>query len=494
PPRLGRGIEGSTRDDRVDQPPGLRVLDEDADALAQRIDRRRVRIGELHAATELERAARGVAALAELQRRPDERGGFGVVARIARVADPVGVAVGLIRVGDGLAVVDGIADAVVVLIARRHVRGARGRRAGAGLLGVTLAGRRTADERARLEPVRRALTHRPVAGLRDVAVAGRRAALEARRQDIVGRAEISLAVARLGHVARAHRRPADGGALRVGRAVVADPVAALGEIALAARQPADGGALRVRRAGGVGTGAPLGEVAVAGSRAALHRGRLEGVLGASGARPGAALRDVAVAGGGPALDAARLEAIGRAEGARPGAALGDVAVAGRRAAFGARREQDVGRAVVMHSVAGLGDVAGPGRGPADLRALRVGRAIGTRPGAELRCVAVAGGGAADDVRAVLIHGVDAGSRAVTDVLRAGIRVVRARARCSLRRTDTLGVLAGVEAGAGIQVVAGGAVGECRSGAPAPAAHAVLGAVVRVAARGLVRERRAGADA
>ena len=181
PPRLGRGIEGSTRDDRVDQPPGLRVLDEDADALAQRIDRRRVRIGELHAATELERAARGAAALAELQRRPDERGGFAVVARIARVADPVGVAVGLIRVGDGRAVVDGIADAVVVLIARRHVRGARGRRAGAGLLGVTLAGRRTADERARLEPVRRALTHRPVAGLRDVAVAGRRAALEARR-------------------------------------------------------------------------------------------------------------------------------------------------------------------------------------------------------------------------------------------------------------------------------------------------------------------------
>src|SRR5205823_3940354 len=73
PPRPGRGIEGSTRDDRVDQPPGLRVLDEDADALAQRIDRRRVRIGELHAATELERAARGAAALAELQRRPDER-------------------------------------------------------------------------------------------------------------------------------------------------------------------------------------------------------------------------------------------------------------------------------------------------------------------------------------------------------------------------------------------------------------------------------------
>src|SRR5207249_1256542 len=242
-----------------------------------------------------------------------------------------------------------------------------------------------------------------------------------------------------------------------------------------------------------GTGAPLGEVAVAGSRAALHRGRLEGVLGASGARPGAALRDVAVAGGGPALDA-RLEGIGRAEGARPGAALGDVAVAGRRPALDARREDGVCRAVVIHSVAGLGDVAGPGRGPADLRALRVGRAIGTRPGAELRCVAVAGGGAADDVRAVLIHGVDAGSRAVTDVLRAGIRVVRARARCSLRRTDTLGVLAGVEAGAGIQVVAGGAVGECRSGAPAPAAHAVLGAVVRVAARGLVRERRAGADA
>src|SRR5439155_1754858 len=353
PPRLGRGIEGSTRDDRVDQPPGLRVLDEDADALAQRIDRRRVRIGELHAATELERAARGVAALAELQRRPDERGGFGVVARSARVADPVGVAGGLVRVW---------------------------------------------------------------------------------------------------------------GARRVRRAVVADPVAALGEIALAARQPADGGALRVRRAGGVGARAPLGEVAVAGSRAALHRGRLEGVLGASGARPGAALRDVAVAGGGPALDAARLEAIGRAEGARPGAALGDVAVAGRRSAFGARREQDVGRARVVDAVTGLCDGA------------------------------VARGGAADDVRAVLIHGVDAGSRAVTDVLRAGIRVVRARARCSLRRTDTLGVLAGVEAGAGIQVVAGGAVGECRSGAPAPAAHAVLGAVVRVAARGLVRERRAGADA
>src|SRR5205823_2262256 len=386
PPRLGRGIEGSTRDDRVDQPPGLRVLDEDADALAQRIDRRRVRIGELHAATELERAARGVAALAELQRRPDERGGFGVVARIARVADPVGVAVGLIRVGDGLAVVDGIADAVVVLIARRHVRGARGRRAGAGLLGVTLAGRRTADERARLEPVRRALTHRPVAGLRDVAVAGRRAALEARRQDIVGRAEISLAVARLGHVARAHRRPADGGALRVRRAVVADPVAALGEIALAARQPADGGALRVRRAGGVGARAPLGEVAVAGSRAALHRGRLEGVLGASGARPGAALRDVAVAGGGPALDA-RLEGIGRAEGARPGAALGDVAVAGRRPAFGARREQDVGRARVADTVTRLRDVAVARRGPAHVRALRVRRARRVRPGAELGHVA-----------------------------------------------------------------------------------------------------------
>src|SRR5206468_3442798 len=170
----------------------------------------------------------------------------------------------------------------------------------------------------------------------------------------------------------------------------------------------------------------------------------------------------------------RLEAIGRAEGARPGAALGDVAVAGRRAAFGARREQDVGRARVADAVTGLCDVAVARRGPADVRALRVRRARRTGAGAELRCVAVARGGAADDVRAVLIHGVDAGSRAVTDVLRAGIRVVRARARCGLRRTDTLGVLAGVEAGAGIQVVAGGAVGECSSGAPAPAAHAVLG--------------------
>jgi len=194
----------------------------------------------------------------------DQRRGFVVVARIARVADPVTVAVGLVRVGDGRAVVDGIAETVAVLNPRRQVRGAGGRRAGAGSSG----------------------SHSPVEGGRRNVSAGPSAAsptepsqVSATSQspadgrtrsppaDVVGRAESPCR-----RTSRARRtRPPQAGRRRCspasGGQSLPTPSAALGEIALAAR-PAGRRRFFFASAGsGVGARAPLGEVAVAAARA-----------------------------------------------------------------------------------------------------------------------------------------------------------------------------------------------------------------------------------
>src|SRR5439155_23502295 len=89
------------------------------------------------------------------------------------VADGVAVAIGLVGVRDRRAVVERVADPVTVAVGRDLIVGTGGARSGAGLLGIAVAGRGTADERARLEAVRGALPARPVAGLGDVAVARR---------------------------------------------------------------------------------------------------------------------------------------------------------------------------------------------------------------------------------------------------------------------------------------------------------------------------------
>src|SRR5439155_1196384 len=225
--------------------------------------------------------------------------------------------------------------------------------------------------------------------------------------------------------------------------------------------PADGGALRVGRAAGIRARAALGEVARTGGGPALHAARLDGVGGAAGGRPRAALGDVPVPRDGPALHTTRLEGVLRAGRARARARFRDVAVARGGAALDGRGHQRVRRAVVADPIAALGHVALPGRWPADARALHVGRARHVRARAELRQVAVAGRGAADDVRPVPVRRMDARPGGVAHVAGARILVVRARGVCRLRAADARSVLARVEAAAGVQVVAGSAVVERR---------------------------------
>src|SRR5439155_131009 len=223
-----------------------------------------------------------------------------------------------------------VADTVTVAVGRDLIVGTGGARSGAGFLGIAVTGRGTADERARLEAVRRALADRPVAGLRDVAVARRRAALESGRQDDVG------------------------------------------------------GTGRAR------PGAALGQVAVSRGGPALHGARLEGVVGAGRARARADFRDVAVARGGAALDGGGQDSVRRAVVADPAAALRHVAVPGRRPADA--RALHVGRACHVRPRAGLGHVTRPRRGAAldGGRLDRVRRAARVAAGAELGDVAVAG--------------------------------------------------------------------------------------------------------
>src|SRR5439155_1203278 len=316
-----------------------------------------------------------------------------IVARVASVADGVAVAIGLVGVRDRRAVVERVADTVTVAVGRDLIVGTGGARSGAGFLGIAVTGRATADERARLEAVRRALPDRPVAGLRDVAVARRRAALEPGRQDDVGGAVIGGPVAALGDVAGADRRAADPRALLVRGAVVADAVTALRQIAGAGSGPADGGALRVGRANRIRARAALGEVA------RTRRG--------------------------PALDGGRLDRVRRAARVAAGAELGDVAVARDRAALDAGGQDGVRRAVVADPVAALGHVTGSCRGPTDVRALGVGRAVSARAGAELWQVAVAARCTADDVRTVPIRRMDARAGGVAHVPGARILVVGA---------------------------------------------------------------------
>src|SRR5438094_5850706 len=246
PARLGRRVEGAAGNARVDESSALRVFDEHPDALAERIDGWREGMGKDHPAGKPEGGV-DARVLPELELRGDCLGGEGVVARVASVADGVAVAIGLVGVRDRRAVVERVADTVTVAVGRDLIVGTGGARSGAGFLGIAVTGRGTADERARLEAVRRALADRPVAGLRDVAVARRRAALESGRQDDVGGTVVGGSVAALGDVAGPDRRAADPRALRVRGAVVADAVTALRQIAGAGSGPAAGGALRVGR-------------------------------------------------------------------------------------------------------------------------------------------------------------------------------------------------------------------------------------------------------
>src|SRR5581483_5695965 len=122
------------------------------------------------------------------------------------------------------------------------------------------------------------------------------------------------------------------------------------------------------------------------------RGGLEGVGGAVVAGAVAALGDVADASR-RAADGGALRVV-RAGGGRPGAHLRDVAGAGGGATLGRGGLEGVGGAVVAGAVAALGDVADAGRRAADGGALLVVRASGGRPGAHLGDVADAGGRAA----------------------------------------------------------------------------------------------------
>src|SRR5207244_2270906 len=124
------------------------------------------------------------------------------------------------------------------------------------------------------------------------------------------------------------------------------------------------------------------EVADAGRETAGGAGGGEPIRGTAVADAVAALRHVADAGGG----AAHSRALGvvRARGARPGARLRKVADAGGRATRGAAGNEAVGGTGVADAVAALRHVAEAGRGPADRRALGVGRGGGGRTGARRR--------------------------------------------------------------------------------------------------------------
>src|SRR5439155_235695 len=241
---------------------------------------------------------------------------------------------------------------------------------------VADAGRVAARDRRRPEGVGRAVIARPVATLLHVARAGRRAA-DVRLLHVGGAGGVG-AGAGLRRVADAGRCPTLGarGLEPVRRAGVVCAVAPLVDVARAGRLAADVRLLHVGGAGGVGAGAGLCRVADTGRCPTLGARGLEPVRRAGVVRGIASLVDVARAGRQTA-DVRSLR-VGRAGGPGPGAELGRVAGAGRRAARGGRRLEAVRRAVVVRPVAALLDVAWTRRRAADAGLLLVGGARGTR--------------------------------------------------------------------------------------------------------------------
>src|SRR5262249_40045708 len=144
-------------------------------------------------------------------------------------------------------------------------------RAGAVLGQVADACRRSAGQRARLHAVGRAVLADAVARLGDVADVGRGAA--DRRALGIRRTRRRRPGAVLRQVAGAGRRAADDRARleAIGRTVVADPVAGFRRVAEVAGSATDRRALGVARTGVVATVAVLGEVAGAGRRTAQRR-------------------------------------------------------------------------------------------------------------------------------------------------------------------------------------------------------------------------------
>src|SRR5439155_1067550 len=332
-----RRDERPTRDGRVDDVPVAVRRHEDAHALVERVERRRVRVREGDLALELEAVIPGARVEARHgDRRLRREHRDDVVARVAGVALAVVVRVLLPRVGDGRTIVDVVAEAVAVGVLDSRIRRACSAGAVARLGRITAAGRCPADEPARPQRVARTVDARAVAVFRDVAAAGHRPAHGARRRAGIRRTVVGGAVAALRRVAGPGRRTADRGALRIGRACRVRPRAVLGHVADTGRGTAHGPAVARRMLAGVAgavaliQGAGVAVAGAGGSRRALPVG------GAVRSVPRADLRRVALSGRGAALREGGLEAVCRTRCARAGAVLDVVARAGRRTAHRAR--------------------------------------------------------------------------------------------------------------------------------------------------------------
>src|SRR5207253_1901434 len=324
-----------------------------------------------------------------------------------------------------------------------HVAGARGRAAhGADrLLGLGRAGRaRAVAALGRIAGPRRRPAHRARVARRVLAGIGAAVALiERARIAVVGargptrllrirRTRGTRARAGLRQVAHAGRRAAHGagGLEGIERTRRARPVAGLGDVADAGRGATHGARrrLRIGRTGRSAPGAELRRVADAGRGPALHRRGLEGIGGAVVGGAVAALRRVAGARRRTALR--RALRIRRTGDTRPGARFGQVAHARCGPAHGVGGHQGIGGTVIRHPVAALRDVARTRCRAAFRRALRIGRTGGGEPVAELR--QVAGTRRVPTQRAGIPGRVLARIAApVTDVHRAGIEILRARA-------------------------------------------------------------------
>src|SRR5439155_413420 len=256
-------------------------------------------------------------------------------------------------VGAGIA---GVADAVVITIRLRGVRG-RGTIVERVAHAVAVA--------VRLPRVGRAAGIRAGAHLREVTAGCHGAAGRACGDECVGRTVIPDAVAVLGDVACPGCWPADGAGRheRVGRAVVAHPVAALRHVANPRGGPADGGALGIGGTVDARTRAVLRQVANSRSGPTQRPAWRERVRRTVVADAVAALRHVAHPGRGPA-DGRALR-VGRTAGARPGTALREVADAGCGTTRCAGGDEAVGRTGVADTVAALRHVADACRRPAD---------------------------------------------------------------------------------------------------------------------------------
>src|SRR5206468_10253274 len=173
PADAGGRVERATRDGRVHDGGPRGIVDEHADAVRHRVERRRIRERYDHLALEEELvvARRGVEPADDHPHVGHEDAGD-VGARLAGVADAVPVAVALVGVRGGEAIVLRIADAVPVEVAGA-VRGAGRPGPGAELGHVAAAGRRPALHGRGEHPIERAAPARAVTDFRDVADAGR---------------------------------------------------------------------------------------------------------------------------------------------------------------------------------------------------------------------------------------------------------------------------------------------------------------------------------